>query len=105
MLRLFARNILTVRNSFVPRSSYTIVRNMASGKGIGKANTDDLKGSKLFDVSHVTALVTGGGTGIGLMITQALVANGAKVYITGRREEALKQTIEQHDSGPGKMIA
>lgn len=78
---------------------------MASGKGVGKASTDQLKGSKLFDVSHVTALVTGGGTGIGLMITQALVANGAKVYITGRREDALKQTIEQHDSGPGQMIA
>ncbi|KAF2790154.1 NAD(P)-binding protein [Melanomma pulvis-pyrius CBS 109.77] len=72
--------------------------------GSGKADTEQLKGSKLFDVSHVTALVTGGGTGIGLMITQALVANGAKVYITSRREEVLKQTDEQHDSGPGEII-
>jgi NAD(P)-dependent dehydrogenase (short-subunit alcohol dehydrogenase family) len=70
----------------------------------GKANTEDLKGSKLFDVSHVTAVVTGGGTGIGLMITQALVANGAKVYITSRREEVLKKTEELHGDGPGQII-
>lgn len=72
--------------------------------GNGQANNEELKGSKLFDVSHVTALVTGGGTGIGLMITQALVANGAKVYITSRREEVLKKTDEQYDSGPGQII-
>ncbi|KAF2832683.1 NAD(P)-binding protein [Ophiobolus disseminans] len=72
--------------------------------GEGKASNEQLKGSKLFDVSHVTALVTGGGTGIGLMITQALVANGAKVYITSRREEVLKKTDELYDSGPGQII-
>ncbi|RYN71303.1 hypothetical protein AA0117_g9698 [Alternaria alternata] len=73
--------------------------------GNGKANTEDLKGSKLFDVSHVTALVTGGGTGIGLMITQALVANGAKVYITSRRDEVLKKTEELYGGGgPGQII-
>lgn len=71
---------------------------------MGKASNEDLKGSKLFDVSHVTALVTGGGTGIGLMITQALVANGAKVYITSRRDEVLKKTDELYDSGPGQII-
>lgn len=30
------------------------------------ASTEDMKASGLFDVSHVTALVTGGATGIGL---------------------------------------
>ncbi|KAF2133782.1 NAD(P)-binding protein [Dothidotthia symphoricarpi CBS 119687] len=69
-----------------------------------KASNDELKNSKLFDVSHVTALVTGGGTGIGLMIVQALVANGAKVYITSRRDEVLKKTDELHDKGPGQII-
>lgn len=59
----------------------------------------------MFDVSHVTAIVTGGGTGIGLMISQALVANGAKVYITGRREETLASTIEQYNTGPGSLHA
>ena len=109
MLRLFSRNLPTATksitstirtNQFIPRTTYQIIRNM----GNGKANTEDLKGSKLFDVSHVTALVTGGGTGIGLMITQALVANGAKVYITSRREEVLKKTEELHDHQNGEII-
>ena len=35
------------------------------------------------------ALVTGGGTGIGLAIARALEADGAHVTITGRRQEVL----------------
>lgn len=59
----------------------------------------------MFDCSFLTAVVTGGGTGIGLMITQALVANGAKVYITGRRQEALETTIQKYNTGPGSIHA
>lgn len=59
----------------------------------------------MFDVSHITAVVTGGGTGIGLMITQALVTNGAKVYITGRRQEVLESTIKEYNTGPGSLHA
>ena len=36
------------------------------------------------------ALVTGGGTGIGLAIAHALAANRAQVTITGRRMEVLE---------------
>jgi len=36
------------------------------------------------------ALVTGGGTGIGLAIARALASKGAKVTITGRRREVLE---------------
>ena len=40
-----------------------------------------------------TALVTGGGTGIGRAIAQNLSRLGARVAITGRREDALKETV------------
>ncbi|EIM88297.1 NAD-P-binding protein [Stereum hirsutum FP-91666 SS1] len=51
---------------------------------------------KLFDVEDWVAVVSGGGTGIGLMIAQAFANNGARVYILGRREDVLKQTAETH---------
>ena len=76
---------------------------MASGTGV--ASMEDLKAPKLFDVSKYAAVVTGGGSGIGLMITQTLVANGARVYITGRRKEALETVVEKYSTGPGKIIA
>jgi 2-deoxy-D-gluconate 3-dehydrogenase len=44
--------------------------------------------SKLFDLNGRTALVTGGGRGIGRMITQGLLDAGVKVYISSRKAEA-----------------
>ena len=38
--------------------------------------TSDLKVENIFSVKDYVCLVTGGGTGIGLMATQALAANG-----------------------------
>ncbi|KAF5703421.1 NAD(P)H-dependent oxidoreductase [Fusarium mundagurra] len=67
------------------------------------AKNEVLKAASLFDVSHITAVVTGGATGIGLMITQALQSNGAKVYITGRRKEVLEQTQKTYGTGPGSI--
>lgn len=40
------------------------------------ATTEELHVSNLFSLKDYVCLVTGGGTGIGLMATQALVANG-----------------------------
>lgn len=39
--------------------------------------------------------VTGGGTGLGLVTATALAQNGAKVYITGRREQVLLDAAKQ----------
>ncbi|ETS76665.1 hypothetical protein PFICI_12052 [Pestalotiopsis fici W106-1] len=71
----------------------------------GKTENQNLQANSLFDVSHVTAVVTGGGTGIGLMITQALQSNSAKVYITGRRNEVLEETVKRYSTGPGSIHA
>ncbi|WP_189338555.1 SDR family oxidoreductase [Sphingobium sp. SCG-1] len=45
----------------------------------------------LFAVAGKVALITGGGSGIGLMIAQCLTANGARVYICGRNAEKLEE--------------
>ncbi|TEY57686.1 hypothetical protein BOTCAL_0208g00020 [Botryotinia calthae] len=52
--------------------------------------------SNVFNVKGKVALVTGGGSGIGLMATQALAVNGAKVYIVGRTEEKLENVVKHH---------
>jgi len=43
------------------------------------------------------AVVTGGGSGIGRAITEGLVADGANVLITGRREAPLQELSAKHD--------
>ena len=74
-------------------------------QSVAQRTNEQLKASALFDVSHITAVVTGGGTGIGLMIAQALITNGAKVYITGRRQEVLENTVKTYNTGPGSLHA
>jgi NAD(P)-dependent dehydrogenase (short-subunit alcohol dehydrogenase family) len=46
-------------------------------------------------LSNKVAVVTGGTTGIGLAIAQRFSAEGAKVFITGRRQEALDEAVER----------
>ncbi len=50
---------------------------------------------KIFSLENKTALITGGGTGIGKAIAQCMVKAGASVLLTGRREEALSLTCEE----------
>ncbi|KAF2204728.1 NAD(P)-binding protein [Delitschia confertaspora ATCC 74209] len=70
------------------------------------ADTTDFRAEKMFSVKDYVCVVTGGGSGIGLMSAQALAANGAKVYITGRRVEALETAAKFHNPGPygGEII-
>ncbi|KAK5625127.1 hypothetical protein RRF57_000843 [Xylaria bambusicola] len=55
-----------------------------------------LSAAALFGLKDWVAVVTGGGTGVGLMIAQTLAANGAKVYITGRRAHVLEASARIH---------
>jgi len=48
-----------------------------------------------------TALITGGGTGIGAAIARRFAKEGAKVCITGRRREKLEQTVKTLPKGQG----
>ena len=47
-----------------------------------------------------TAVITGGGTGIGEGIARAFAAEGCRVAICGRREEVLQQTVAAWDGDP-----
>ncbi|KAL4076236.1 hypothetical protein V8B97DRAFT_45549 [Scleroderma yunnanense] len=64
--------------------------------------------NNLFNVEGWVCVVTGGGTGVGLVISQAFANNGARVYITSRRENVLKNTAEHWGSclahPQGKLI-
>lgn len=55
--------------------------------------------SDSFSLVGKRAFVTGGGTGLGLGITQALVKAGAEVIIAGRRESILKESAEKIGKG------
>lgn len=39
-------------------------------------------------------LITGGSSGIGFALAQALLAKGAKIVISGRRTDALRSAVE-----------
>jgi NAD(P)-dependent dehydrogenase (short-subunit alcohol dehydrogenase family) len=57
----------------------------------------------LFDLSGKTALVTGGGRGIGQAISRGLAAHGARVIVVGRTQATLDETLDllRHDA-PGR---
>jgi len=68
------------------------------------ASHTNLSVQSLFDIKGWVCVVTGGGSGLGLITARALSANGAKVYITGRRAEKLKDAEGKDPSG-GEIIA
>lgn len=48
-----------------------------------------------FSLTGQTAIITGGGTGLGLGMARNLVAAGARVVLAGRREDELKSAVAQ----------
>lgn len=52
-------------------------------------------GANAFSLEGKTALITGGGTGIGLGIAKEFIKANAKIIITGRREDILKNACAE----------
>ncbi|GJE85311.1 SDR family oxidoreductase [Phanerochaete sordida] len=53
--------------------------------------------SSMFDLRGVVAVVTGGATGIGLMISTTLISNGATVFVIGPVQEDLDRTCKVYN--------
>ncbi|KAG6836259.1 hypothetical protein H0H93_009735, partial [Arthromyces matolae] len=53
--------------------------------------------ANLFNVNGLVIVITGGATGIGLMMATALESNGAIVYILGRRFHLLQKAAEENN--------
>ncbi|KZV66472.1 NAD-P-binding protein [Peniophora sp. CONT] len=62
-----------------------------------------LSANSIFNLEGVVAVVTGGGTGIGLMIASTLISNGAKVYIVGPKQSDLDRTADLYNEGAEKI--
>jgi NAD(P)-dependent dehydrogenase (short-subunit alcohol dehydrogenase family) len=59
----------------------------------------------LFSLEGKTALVTGGGSGIGAMIARGLVSRGVRTYVTGRDAARTAEFAEQTAASGGECIA
>jgi NAD(P)-dependent dehydrogenase (short-subunit alcohol dehydrogenase family) len=68
------------------------------------SSVSELQNSNIFNLHGRVALVTGGGSGIGLMIARGLAANGAKVYVGGRRKDVLERVATEWSANGKRTI-
>ena len=61
--------------------------------------------SETADLTGQVALVTGGGRGIGRVISQHLAAAGAKVVLIGRSPAPLNETVSAISDAGGQAVA
>jgi short-subunit dehydrogenase len=63
-----------------------------------------LKDFQMSEFKSKTAIVTGGGTGIGAAVAVMLAARGANVVLVGRREADLNATAKRIIAAGGRKI-
>ncbi len=61
--------------------------------------------SNLFSLAGRVALVTGGSRGIGRMIAEGFLAQGARVYIASRKADACEKTARELSKGGAACVA
>ena len=76
---------------------------MSSIKNTGNPDSSNTerKHANPFRLENEIALITGGGSGLGLAIAHCMAAAGARVVITGRDEDKLKQAVAAIGSQAG----
>lgn len=62
---------------------------------MSEPDTEDYSINHLFSLEGKTALVTGGSSGIGLMLARGLLQNGVKVVIASRRQEKCDMALAE----------
>jgi NAD(P)-dependent dehydrogenase (short-subunit alcohol dehydrogenase family) len=60
---------------------------------------------QLFSLDGRTALITGGSRGIGKMIAEGFIAQGARVYISSRKAQACDETAAALSKGGGTCVS
>jgi NAD(P)-dependent dehydrogenase (short-subunit alcohol dehydrogenase family) len=75
-----------------------------NGPAAALTNPEVAPQANVFSLAGQVALITGGGTGIGLEIARCMVAAGATVIITGRREAVLQESAAELGEGAHFLV-